>query len=220
MKVKNDTLVFSPERESDPVVTFEYGRDQDGYLKSIRILSDSEKGKGATVVMEAPGIDPHTGKTFKETSNAAESKYTVNLAGASGVPETPPQKKHDEVGSIAVTTAADAKTAKSKAKNAAANAAKSAISARADIIGLPYLASKTAITITGIGKKFSGNWKIKSVTHKVDLGGYVCSLELTKADIGKASSSGGDKQKNANTAKNAGDTKGKETVTVDLAKTK
>jgi phage protein D len=136
------------------------------------------------------------------------------------VRETPPREKHDETGSVAVTTAADAKTAQSMAKSTAANAVKNAISARAETIGLPYLASKTAITITGIGKKFSGNWKIKNVTHKIDSGGYTCSLELTKSDIGKTSSSGGDRQKSEAAAKNAGDAKGKETVPINLNKSR
>jgi phage protein D len=217
LKVKNDTLIFSPERENDPVVTFEYRSDQDGYLKSIRIHSDAEKGKGAASETEVSGIDPHTAKPFKETGNAEESKYVANLAATGDLPETPKQAKHDETGHVAVTTSADAKTAQNMAKSTAANAVKSAISADAETIGLPYLASKTAITITGIGKKFSGNWKIKSVTHKIDSGGYTCSLELTKSDVGKASSEGGKKQdigNNANNAKNAG----KETVTIDVAK--
>jgi phage protein D len=216
MKVRNDTLTFLPEREHDPIVAFEYNREQDGYLKFMRIDSDSEKGKGAAAETEVSGVDPLTGKPFKETGKAADSKYVMKLAGQAGVHETPPQEKHDETGKVAATTVQDAKTAKSAAKTTAANAVKSAISASAEIIGLPYLASQTTITITGIGKKFSGNWKVKSVTHKIDSGGYVCSLDLTKADIGKTSSSGSKKQGSDKAAKSAGKTE-KGTVTINLA---
>ena len=56
--VVNDELYFKPNKINEPVYTFRYAEDQDGYLQSFRISSKAEKGKGTGRATEAIGIDP------------------------------------------------------------------------------------------------------------------------------------------------------------------
>ena len=44
--VVNDELHFKPNRINEPVYTFRYREDRDGYLQSFRISSKAEQGKG------------------------------------------------------------------------------------------------------------------------------------------------------------------------------
>ena len=56
--VVNDELHFKPNKINEPVYTFRYREDQDGYLQSFRISSKAEKGKGTGLITESSGIDP------------------------------------------------------------------------------------------------------------------------------------------------------------------
>lgn len=216
-KVKNDTLIFTSEKETGTALTVEYRRDGGGWLKSLSIDCDSEKGKGASVDTEVSGVDAKTGAEFTEKGTSADSKILVNMNDGSQTHETKLQESSDEAGRRVASSAADAQQAKKTAKSAARNAVKDNITMTADFVGIPYLEAKSVITIRGIGKKFSGNWKIKSVTHTISASdGYTCSAELTKSDVAKLSGNGGRKtQPNSTGAHKSPDEKSK-TRTVDL----
>lgn len=223
MKVRNDTLIFKPENpEISSSRTFNYRTDADGYLISINVKTDTEKGKGAAAETEVSGVDMKTGKKFKQKSSAAESKYTVNLEDGTSKLETAKQTKHDETGKAVSSTAADPKSAKAAAKKKARVAVKGAITATAEFIGDPSFAAHQILTINGIGQRFSGKWRIDSVMHSVGEG-YTCSVNLSRNDVNKAKSGKKSKkgQNNANNSskKSSGDkkkaTKNKK-VTVDL----
>ena len=64
--VVNDELYFKPNRVNEPVYTFRYGEDQDGYLQSFRISSKAEQGKGTGRATEAIGIDPLKKEVIQE----------------------------------------------------------------------------------------------------------------------------------------------------------
>lgn len=55
------------------------------------------------------------------------------------------------------------------------------------VIGQPYLVCGRIITINNISKRYSGDWYIKSVEHRIDISsGYICDIEAIK----KTSSNG------------------------------
>ncbi|MBP3848440.1 MAG: hypothetical protein J6D22_01710, partial [Pyramidobacter sp.] len=85
------------------------------------------------------------------------------------------------------------KSAAQASKAAVQNAGRKAIKATAVTVGIPTLTAKSTVTIEGIGKKFSGRWRITKVRHSITASGYLCSLELTKGDINTANK-GGKKQ--------------------------
>ncbi len=64
--VVNDELYFKPNKITEPVYTFRYREDKDGYLQSFRISSKAEKGKGTGRKTEAIGIDPLKKKVIQE----------------------------------------------------------------------------------------------------------------------------------------------------------
>ena len=66
--VVNDELHFKPNRVNQPVYTFRYASDQDGYLQSFRISSKAEQGKGTGLATEASGINPLTKEVIRESA--------------------------------------------------------------------------------------------------------------------------------------------------------
>ena len=66
--VVNDELHFKPNKVNEPVYSFRYREDRDGYLQSFRISSKAEQGKGTGRVTEASGIDPMTKELINESA--------------------------------------------------------------------------------------------------------------------------------------------------------
>lgn len=66
--VVNDELHFKPNRINEPVYTFRYREDRDGYLQSFRISSKAEQGKGTGRVTEVTGVDPMTKEIISESA--------------------------------------------------------------------------------------------------------------------------------------------------------
>lgn len=223
--VTNDELYFEPNKVNEPVRTFHWREDKDGYLKSLRITSNAEKGKGTGRGTEVAGLDPLTKKPIKETVSAkGNSNGTVDVSGSSmsevsagggSLPErrteneTPLQAKHDEAGRVVATPVSTAARARRSGKGKVTSASMQAIEATATAIGLPYLKAKDTVTIENIGKKFSGDWRIKSVRHSISSSGYTCELTLCKSnykssDSKKAGEAPKTTAKSGSTAKPAG----------------
>ena len=244
--VSNSELHFEPDKETEPVYKFAWGKDSDGYLQSLRITSNAEKGKGATRGTESAGLNPLTKKKIKATGAAQSSgsKSTVKVAlgdtpisedtsGGNSLAdnkisgETALNANNDEAGSVKATPAATEAAAARFNKGRVTKGAMKSITASAVTIGLPYLKAKDTITIENIGKKFSGDWRIKKVAHVISKSNYTCSLTLARSNSG---GNGGDKKANSapkasssNNAKpagqiknNSGGSKKPPTVKVDL----
>ena len=64
--VVNDELYFKPNKINEPLYTFRYAEDKDGYLQSFRISSKAEQGKGTGRTTEAIGIDPMKKEVIQE----------------------------------------------------------------------------------------------------------------------------------------------------------
>ena len=224
--VTNDELHFEPNKVNEPVRTFHWREDKDGYLQSLRITSNAEKGKGTSRGTEVSGLDPLTKKPIKEIAAAkgsedgttesfsANSMSQVKTPG-DGIPkrnqenETPIQSKHDEAGRVVATPAPTAARARRSGKGKVASSSMKAIEATATAIGLPYLKAKDTVTIENIGKKFSGDWRVKSVRHSISRSGYTCELTLSRSNFKsagdkKAGAAPKTKAKSGSTAKPAG----------------
>ena len=72
--VTNDTLYFKPNKVEEPVYKFRWHEDQDGYLRSFRISSKAEKGKGTGRKTEAAGLNPMTKQVIKEEATQGTGK--------------------------------------------------------------------------------------------------------------------------------------------------
>lgn len=62
--------------------------------------------------------------------------------------------------------------------------------AKATVVGNPQLRSNILIEIQGVGKKYGGKWWVKSVTHKIDMNGYTCDLDLQRDALGSKDGDG------------------------------
>ena len=202
MWVVNDELHFEPNRLNEPVLKFRWREDRDGYLQSFKITSKAEQGKGTRRGTELAGIDPLTKKPIKETTTAkGTGKGQVNVhslgdkpvsekgnVGGGTLPEnsvgndTPLQQNADETGRVVPTPVPTAAQARREGQGKVQSASMGSIEANAVTIGLPYLKAKDTVTIENIGKKFSGNWRIKSVRHTLTEEKYMCKLTLRKSD--------------------------------------
>jgi phage protein D len=49
-----------------------------------------------------------------------------------------------------------------------------------DCVGVPALRAGEQVVIRGVGKRFSGRYRLKRVTHTIDAGGYRTSFEVTQ----------------------------------------
>ena len=115
--------------------------------------------------------------------------------------ETELTSRADETGNVISTPAQNTKHAGHLAKGKVQSSAMRAIEAEAETIGLPYLKARDSVTIENIGGKFSGDWRITKVLHKISKSGYTCSLSLVKNNF-----SGGSSQKAVSAPKKSANT--------------
>ena len=220
--VTNDELHFEPNSVNEPVRTFHWREDRDGYLQSVSVTVKAEEGKATGRGTEVAGLDPLTKKTIKETVKVKGASEGTTLVTGEGMAElsspngalpeqrteneTPLQAKHDETGVIKASPAPTAALARRSGKGKVHSASMKGIEATATTIGLPYLKAKDTITIENIGKKFSGNWRIKKVSHTLSKDSYTCGLTLCKSNYSSSKANGNAPKtaKNNTTAKSAG----------------
>ena len=184
--VENDELHFKPDKVPPPVMKFRWREDRDGYLISMRIKVNAEKGKGTGAATESAGVDPLTKKEIKETTGAREEDVTVQLGDKRKEGETPLKEKDDETGRIRPTPVATAEEARQESKGTVEKAGMHALEASAKTIGLPHLRAKGSVTIENLGKAFSGDWRLKKVKHSITRAGYFCDLALARSDVAEA----------------------------------
>lgn len=224
--VENDVLHIQPTKEEAPAMKFTWGKDRDGYLLNFSVKSSAETDKGAGTGTQTAIVDPKTGKTVIKDVNGKSEEVRVDLAGES-VPhaqtqenaETPPDKRAGEAGKITQTAAETPQEAAQASKAAVAHASREAVKATADTVGIPALRAKTTVTIEGIGKKFSGLWRVTAVRHSISTSGYTCSLSLTKGSVGSAESGAKKQSGGEGTAKTPAQAEGEagSKVTVDVS---
>ena len=186
--VRNDELHIKPNTVTESVMKFRYREDRDGYLQSLRITSKAEEGKGTDGETETAGVEPLSKREIKETARAKESGLLVNLETGRIGNETPYQAKDDETGKVVPTPSHSRTRGKQESKGIVQSSAMKGIEATATTIGIPALKAKDSVTIENIGKKFSGDWRVKSVKHQISRRGYTCSLTLAKSDIERGTS--------------------------------
>ena len=119
--------------------------------------------------------------------------------------ETPLNSRADESGRVISSPAHTKSHARHIAKGKVKTSSMKSIEAEAVTIGLPYLKARDTVLIEGIGKKFSGSWRITQVRHEISNSGYTCTITLSKNDHeGNSSSrkSGQAPKKSAGTGKN------------------
>lgn len=144
------------------------------------------KTNGSQSAASTNGVDPtskeSTNKKSSGTNNTHLGKYSYVVDGITGEEKrilTPVSSASNN--KVAGSDGDDDATAGSMA-----NAEKKWIEAEINCIGIPEIHAGGLVTILGVGKKWSGNWYIKTVRHTIDNDGYRTSLECTRDASGKA----------------------------------
>lgn len=208
--VEGDTLHFHHKRyELSPSLVFWYYSDARGTLLDFSPEIDTSKppGQGKT------GADTKTGAAHKKSATDADTgtklgRVTINAGDAKvgdvqndptvlvGIGEYPYGKTYSMVADIGAMNKyyIEKATAEHDAKVAAIHAVAdrqkvdmSAVKASATIVGTPRLKAKQNIRIEGVGRTYSGVWRVESVVHTIsaDNQTYVCKLKLTRNALNK-----------------------------------
>lgn len=162
--------------------------------KAIKMRDDykgiSQRGGGSTRV--GVRLDTHNNRTFLvQRENVAISSNTLISKQPTKVPVT----VDDRLSALqkAIQEHVDAVNAKHKtyydslglgpggalnnATNLRNNAELNTNPATLQTVGDPHARNGVILTITGVSKKYSGNYYIKKVTHMIDHSGYFCDWE-------------------------------------------
>lgn len=185
MYVENGTLHFHKKRLSaTPEFEFTYYTDAQGTL--LEFSSDLYKKKKGGKTGKA-GADPKTGKPVavdadgKSTGESKAGKYAV-IEMDKGSILMPTAETNQNV----ITIHARAQQGKLDM---------SAVKAEVTVIGTPKLTAKRMIRINGVGKVYSGVWRVEEARHVVQPSGqvYVTKCSLKRNAVGK-----GDKKDKVN----------------------
>lgn len=169
-----------------------------GDVLSVDIENDISALAGGVTVKTR---DPLKRADISATAGNSETKRDT-VAPALEVTVDPRTKAINKNSSCSQTPAAnevlmcpapDVAVAKRLADGAYRGAAQQVVKLKASIIGDPRMLAKTIVEWRGLGKRLSGNYYMKSVTHKIDGGGYTCALECRRdghSEVGAPKSAG------------------------------
>lgn len=162
-----------------------YSDPEAGDVLSIDIENDVTAVAGSVAVA---GRNPMTRKDFKVKADNDSTKRE----GLAPQPETQKQGyelsgitaefsvkrlvTHEEHHASAHTEAAARRVAEGNFGTGQLGTVK----LKASIIGDPNLKAKSIIEWRGLGKRLSGKYYVKTVTHKIDASGYLCDLECRR----------------------------------------
>lgn len=192
---ENGELHFHPKKFSaKPTLAFAYYNGEYGNLINFE---PTEKTLAEPNEVAVAGVDPMEKKPYLAKANdsnverdaVAEGTYLYD--GASGTETFKP----GETGKKTASTAKTPSEAKQQADASFKKAEEETVEASIETIGTPSLRAKQVITLYGLGKRYSGNWYVKSVRHVLGQG-YRCSATLERNATG-APKAAGAKETNA-----------------------
>lgn len=173
--IEGNILHFHKKKlDQTPVLTFHYFDDNTGTILEFK----------PDVKLQKPGKAKKGGSNTKDGKKASGSagpnngtvmgRYVVNATEAKfgGKVQTVPLQKPSPETDKNVNTA--------QAAGLKQKIDMSAVTATMKVVGTPRLKARTTIRIEGVGKTYSGNWRVASTKHKVDSKGYFTDVKLTR----------------------------------------
>jgi phage protein D len=179
--VEEDRLYFGPRRlEESPVLDVEYFTAKaEGIVKGFRPRSNRSSTKGPATTVKGIGFDPfeREPKVHEAAENTTEEprlsgRYFDAETGEFRLMETEPtpHQTEEEVRKSAETTRREAELGQ--------------FEAQLSLIGSPMVRANRQIRIRGVGRRYSGNWRITRAKHTIGEGGYTTDLTLSRDGIG------------------------------------
>jgi len=155
-----------------------------GDVKSLEIENDVTARAGSVSVT---GRDPIKRSSYKATADNDKTKrqglapqpevqsidYAMSSVGEVSLRRL---KTHE----VTPSAAPNAKAAQRKADGDFSSTQLGTVKLKATIIGDPTMVAKSVVEWRGLGRRLSGNYYVKTVTHKIDSSGYVCDLECKR----------------------------------------
>jgi hypothetical protein len=176
--VKKKTLIFAEPRYRkgrDSELVFEWGKDLRSFSPNLSTYnmvtavvvrgSQTARGNG-----KKPLVGIATGKDIRgNMGDTTGPEIAAKIQGWG--PNDPLDSQHDVV---------DQPEAKEVALAQLETKALEFITGRGSIIGNPNLKARMVIELKGLGRRFSGNYYVTSVTHTIDASGYRTDFEVKR----------------------------------------
>lgn len=136
------------------------------------------------------GFDTYKGPKESEQLTVRDKegnlKITTQTSAGDVVTRLPVREYIPPANLILNTTAEDGNEAENEASNKRSEEQLKSVTARVEVLGDPTLESEQVITILNVSNKFSGNYYIETITHKLGPDQpYLCSMRLLKNALGK-----------------------------------
>lgn len=180
---KGGNLFFHPPKlNKAPKLSYVYYTDGSGTLASFEVSIDYDK-KGKT---GKTGADDKTGKTNSASSdNKSSSKshtgdHLLDIDTDRGALYARGRSDRHELSGPSAET--DPRVMKKQADAKQQKNALSAITAEIRVVGEPKLLSRDIVRLQGVGRAYSGNWRVKESKHTINATGqiYVTSAKLER----------------------------------------
>jgi phage protein D len=216
--VENDTLHFHNMKTNEaPSHTFKYFLDGGGILKdftpSVKAAKPPATRHAGT---NAAGTAAHSARTgpgdARSTRNPARREINTERVDARTVPASSRE---------GLTHATPETHPETQARHARAQQTRldmSAVEATAELVGQPRVRARQMIEIQVIEQRYTGLWRVKESTHKIDeRGGYTTSLKLTRHGLngGTGSRTAGNHTANQNHAGDGATSAGQQRRVID-----
>lgn len=180
--IRDRTLYFTKRNTTgNSLITYAYG-DPDGGVISFTPSIKESGASSAAQTSELTFVDPVTG----EIKKSAVDNDTEAKTGTTGSFKRVYNSNGVQIGvkKIVVAPTESNAEAVNVANNEKKNAVLSEVEGRLEVEGNPLLVPDNIITMTGVGKRFAGNWYVTKVITSIDMSGYKSALMLSKNGLG------------------------------------
>lgn len=204
--VKDNVLNFNKIDLKQPSIkTFRY-KDPNGGVLSFKPRAGGSKKKAASQETKVVSIDRNTGEVTEQKINNSNSTDDVKLGDHAVYYDADGNKKVnisdenslDKTGKNLVVPAKSPTQASNIANKEKKDSALEDLTASLGTEGDPFYESDKIITISNVGKKFTGNWYVAKVSHTISSNQIYSSTLSLQKNASKVNSSNSEEAKNKN----------------------
>jgi len=188
--IEGKTLHFHKKRlERDPVLTFRYFDDAVGtvmeFKPDVKLQKPSGVKKAGSNPKDAKGAGGSAGSNPAGDTALAKWRVNTNQAKFTELIRGTNVRSPGGSSSTSSTPENDKKVANIQAGAAKQKIDLSAVTATLKVIGTPRLLARTNIRMEGVGKAYSGNWRVSSTKHTITKDGYYVEAKLSRNALNK-----------------------------------
>jgi phage protein D len=173
--VRNDVLHFTETREGqEPSLTLEWGKSLISFSPSLTLAKQVSK-------VTVRSWHPKEGRLIEKSVDRAKlAKQGSGKNAGQVLDEALGEKKEEIITSDQVLSDEEAERL---AESVLLRSSYAFVTGQGQTMGLPALRAGTNIRLTGLGKRFEGNYYVTESTHRIDGSGYTTSFGVRKVVI-------------------------------------